>query len=763
MKRQEEYRSDIEYVDKDHSASLFMALCEMNEVYSEREYYLFVANVLNIENELDRPNEAQVEAIIQQQLNEVDVWYEKQLTKDNDGNKVPNEYWTRLASEGNPAHKLLKTEYEKRKQEAGGSENREKIIKDLRKNEIVNRWNYIGLKKVYDIGFKYQSTWTYNDVLNYFRKNGFPIKRKTVVDELDSGLNVCKVRHILRNDILIEEAILLPLLEMQERKDEIKKIKDDKEFWQAFMIVVSFIITIATAPFTGGQSGWLLALSIAGTVASVASSIVAIVNMILDSINEAELKETTQRTNDLMLKNMPKSGNFVDTAITDPYSMYANGRLWKQGGAGRDRYDQMLPHEPYRALDDDFKDSDMFDTLNNNSDKLAGGDQYLSNLYSDGKWVNPSSLKALLNGAIPIYLSIRNKVTEAIFKWLTKNDLGTYYLFEDDPDSGGMFSKQRYWDRYYRIEFEDEDSVKGFTNIVAIYYIHKMVDLYDSTREYMGKIEVTERVGCAYSVSTKWDKDDNDKTQTKWNNITDHARVVFERKETKVLKGSEIDLYTILPRLWGLLEDSHDLDFFFNMDGDNIKNADRTLDSNTYYECEYELWTYGGKEVKLYKSIKEVKDYKEGQTSLNYGETLDIRNGKVHTYKCFKYFVRGEAKARIRFKRGQVPIRFTSNYFNKEELGTPCVPYIDKGNVYRYFDRNTRFAFSTFYIAGFYNGMKGFIACADYDGSEFIEVTIFHKRKDGKDTKYLSGNRVNGTTYFGISPFLNARRNITMF
>ncbi|WP_289769595.1 hypothetical protein [Helicobacter bilis] len=58
--------------------------------------------------------------------------------------------------------------------------------------------------------------------------------------------------------------------------------------------------------------------------------------MISSAIQEEEMKEITQKTNDLMLRNMPKSGNFVDTAITDPYSMYANGRLWKEGAAGRE-------------------------------------------------------------------------------------------------------------------------------------------------------------------------------------------------------------------------------------------------------------------------------------------------------------------------------------------------------------------------------------------------------------------------------------------
>ena len=788
MKTQQTYRTDIEFIDKDHVASLFMALCEMNEVYDENAYYTFIADILAdsdtdyLKNEILQAS-IDTEKEVQRQLNEINVWYENQFRIDGDGKKVPKDEWNK--DEISAIVNLNNAKNEKIQAVHNNRENiRLEILKNLKKNKTVNDWKNIGLKKVYNVGFKYQSMWSYDDVLNYFKKNGYPIKRRSVIDELESSLNVCKVRHILRNDIMIDEAILLPLLEMEERKKEVEQIKENKKFWQAFMIVFSIIATVVSAVFTGGASGLALVALIVGTTASIGSAIVGVVNMVLDSINEAELKETTQKTNDLMLKNAPKSGNFVDTAITDPYSMYANGRLWKQGAAGRDRYDQMLPHEPYRALDDKFKDSDMFDVLNNKRDKLAGGDQYLSNLYSDGKWVNPSSMKALLNGAMPIYLNMRNKITEAIFKWLTKNDLGTYYLFEDNPDDD-----DEYWDRYHRIEFEDEDSVKGFTSIVATYYIHKMVDSYDpSGKLYLGKIEVTECVGCVYSVSTKWDKDEDNKTQSKWNDITENARVVLERTETKVLKGSEIELYTImaknpyatlLNRKWeiftgfnGFMTESTYLDMF-KYDDAGLKNGDRRLDSNTYYECEYELWSYGGKEVKLYKSIKEVKDYKEGQTSLNYGETLDIRNGKVYTYKCFKYFVREEAKARIRFRAGSDIANYTANDFIKEELQTPCVPYIvyegsewalhKTSNVYRYFDRNTRFA----HIVGWGNvmgpGLKPTItALADNNQNGYVEVTIFHKKKD-KEIKYLSGNRINGTTYFGLSSFLNAKRNITTF
>ena len=774
MKTQETYRTDIEFIDKDHVASLFMALCEMNEVYDENSYYVFIADILadsdsNFLNDVTLQASIDTEKEVQRQLNEVEVWYESQFRIDIDGKKTPLDIWN--SEERDSFTNLNNAKNEKIQAVHNNRENiRLEIIKNLKKNKIVNEWKNIGLKKVYDVGFKYHSMWSYDDVLNYFKKNGYPIKRKSVIDDLENSLNVCKVRHILRNDLLIEEAVLLPLLEMQERKDEVQKIKDDKKFWQAFMIIFSLLVTAITAPFTGGATGWLLVAQIVGMVASIGSAIVSAVNMVLDSVNEAELKETTQKTNDLMLKSMAKSGNFVDTAITDPYSMYANGRLWKEGGAGRERYDQMLPHEPYRALDDKFSDSDMFDVLNNKREKLAGGEQYLSNLYSDGKWVNPSSLKALLNGAIPIYLNIRSKMVEAMFKWLTKNDLGTYYLFEDNPDDD-----DKYWDRYNRIEFEDIDSVKGFTCLVSTYKTYAMVNDVNNR-----PVRVTRMAGCIHSTSTKWDKDEDNKTQSKWNNITESARVILERTETKVLKGSEIEIYELERNRSGVWLDLSSFTKQIEIECFNVllgvsslklRHGNRIVDINKYYECEYELWSYGGKEIKYYKSIREVRDYKEGDTSFSYGETIQIEatSPKVRTRKCFKYFVREEAKARIRFKAGSVGVNFTLKYFAKEEIQTPCVPYVEKttiegdvaftievSNVYRYFDRNTRFATSE----PLRSTMFLWHALSDNNQNNYVEVTIFHKKKD--EIKIL-GDMIDGTTYFGLSPFLNAKQNITMF
>ena len=339
---------------------------------------------------------------------------------------------------------------------------------NLRTQHIKNMWESLGKLKVFSQHYKYHTTWTYQDVLDYFKKNGFPKPTKSVTDSLMENMNVCKARHILRNDALCEEPVLLALLEMYERKKTIEKIKEDKEFWQAFMTIFSFIVSIAMMFVPGGQSVavWLQVMSYVGMAASIASGITGIVSMVQDRQNEAKIQDINKKTQDLLLKNMPKSGNYVDTSITDPYAMYANGRYWKEGGAGMERYDQIKPHEPYNALDDIFKDSDMYDILNYKLDKNAGGNEYFSNLYPDAKWTSPNTIKTLLNSQIQVYLPMRIKITEAVFKWLTKEDLGTYYLLEKNPEND-----DKYWDRYHTIEFQDLEAVKGFTSLVQYYNV----------------------------------------------------------------------------------------------------------------------------------------------------------------------------------------------------------------------------------------------------------------------------------------------------
>lgn len=456
------------------------------------------------------------------------------------------------------------------------------------------------------------------------------------------------------------------------------------------MLIVSVIVAVATAFIPGGQAvtGWLLAAQIVGYVASAASMILSVYNMISSAIQEEEMKEITQKTNDLMLRNMPKSGNFVDTAITNPYSMYANGRLWKEGAAGRERYDQMLPHEPYRALDDNFKDSDMYDVLNNKHEKKAGGDQYLSNLYSDGKWVNPSSLKAILNGAVPIYLSMRSKIVEACFKWLSKNDLGTYYLYENNPDDD-----DEYLNRFSNIEFENENDVKGFTAIVSTYYMNaKTSDLGIQATQNGRPIDTIQVVvGCIHSTSTQWDKDNDNKTEKKTHNITEHANITLVKSEKKTLKGSDIELFYLRKMSVSGIGYHTNIRLFkgSNLGVDSIllqkkgaeafvKHGARIVDINKSYECEYEVWNYGGVEVKYYKSIKEIGTNR----AVGIKQTEPI----AQTYKCWKWLVREEAKAKIRFKAREYPVSYTEKIFITEELKTPCVPHFEGGGGEIYID-----------------------------------------------------------------------------
>lgn len=104
-----------------------------------------------------------------------------------------------------------------------------------------------------------------------------------------------------------------------------------------------------------------------------------------------------------------------------------------------------------------------------------------------------------------------------------------------------------------------------------------------------------------------------------------------------------------------------------------------------------------------------------------------------------------------------IPPSFTNG--NKEIIEKAVV----RTDVCRYFDTKTRFAYTDgeygndeFIFDGFIIGgnRKFFVAVADTPNRDFVEVTIYHKESN-------KGKSI--TTYFGISPFLNAKRNITMF
>lgn len=736
MNPQEQYRSDIQFIDKDHVASMFMATCELNEVYDEEGYYLFLYNVFfgnSKDDELEQIVAAEARKIIQARVDA--VW---------------RHYW------GGAYETMSPDERDRQIAEIEASypnvveEIRADTQKNAKKNIILNKWNYIGNLKVFAQGFTYHSSWSYNDVLLYFQEHGFPYKRRSVIDKLSDSLNVCKVRHILRNDIMTEEAILLPFIEMYERARNVEAIAEANKIKKWFMVIVSLIVTIVTAPFTGGQSGWLLAASIISLATSIASGIVGIVGLVMSQQQEEAMKEQTKKTNDLMLKNMPRSGNFVDTAITDPYAMYANGRLYKQGGAGGERYDALRVHEPYRYLDDKFGDSDMYDVLNHKNEKLAGGSDYLPNLYRDGKWCNPDSFKALLNGQIPFYLGMRTKVIEAVFKWLTKNDLGTYYLKERNPDDD-----KKWWDRYHRIEFEDISAVRGFTHIIQYYDVWRIVEEQSNGNNIMKRRRL-QYLAYVTNVSTKWEKEEENKKQEKWNNITENNRVIFVKEETKVLKGSDVKLYwvefkttiyhanppkqNVSPYKYEIDIGNESANFIHE-----VTSIEPYCDANTYYECTYKLYTYGGKEVHVYSKLNNMN--------------LAAKSPRIWTRDEYIWEIRGELEnVSLRFREGGVNLHYANKMFITEEMLESAKPYVTDYNgrefivesassirnkrlkVYRLFDKKIQF--------GDTRENYNISAIAQERQASFIKTTIYYKSE---------------TTCFGLSNFLNAKRNITTF
>ena len=555
------------------------------------------------------------------------------------------------------------------------------------------------------------------------------------------------------------------------------------------MVVVSAIITIVSIAVPGMQFAGLLGAQMAvnsvagvsaiiGMITSAGSLALSITNMALNAQNENAIKEQTKQTTDLMLKNAPKSGNFVDTSITDPYAMYANGRLYKQGGAGGERYDQVKPYEPYRYLDDKFGDSDVYDILNNKSDKLAGGNDYFSNLYRDAKWTSPQSLKALLNGQIPFYLSMRTKIIETIFKWLTKEDLGTYYLQEAAWRDSIWTSKDDVIYRYDRIEFKDIDLVYGFTHL-AVFYDKRKWEYVEKTRdddvddsgvpktyyvwEYVDKYLLQR-----FSTATSWDKTNSDnKVEKKENNITKDSKIKFIKEETKILKGSDIKLEWVNYNLYEQRLFRIDSNEVFKQGYYYIYPNETTtiqvalqyepycVDSNLYFECTYKVYEYGGKEVIQYSKIYALKDYKEGDTDIVYVDDtnenknlrLDLNQSRIYSPKQYIWEVRGEHDAEFKFRPYySLGLAYARNMFIEEETTKHTIPYINNNEYFRYFDKKEKFGYSE--IMGLF-----VYACAISNQKDYVKTTIYSK--ENKDAEYI--------TYFGMSNFLSAKRNITFF
>lgn len=721
----ENYQSNLQYIDKDHTASMFMATCELNKVYSEYDYKLFVAmECFNVDSK-------SIEDSI------YDMWGDI-------------------------------NDYEPEIQYIIAEMIQQQII-ESKKQKAQQEWEKIKNEKIMDIGFKYPSSWTYNDVLLYFQKHGFPKYRPSQSEILESNMNVCKARHILRNDILTDESILISFIEMWERKKDIEAYQKEQEVWQIFMMIVSailMIVAIAT-PFLQPLSGWALGAAITGAITSAGSLGLSIYNFVAAKQNAAAMEEITKQTNDLMLKNMPKAGNFVDTAITDPYAMYANGRLYKQGGAGQERYDSMLPHEPYRYLDDRFKDSDMYDILNNKIDKFAGGDDYLPSLYRDAKWTNPKAMKTLLNGAIPIYLSQRTKTIEAIFKWLSKEGLGTYYLYEkywrDDDENVSNYDK---------IEFQDSSEAFGFYKLETI-YDYKYVEIENvldsngnlTTQEVVKLTELREN----FNVDTSWDKNDDEKIEKKTSSITSNNRVVFVKEETKIFKGSEIKLERKYVKV------------IQGGEGSTETTWQTFLDSNTKYEFTYKLYKYGGKEVRIYSKI----------INLDSMESLDITYKHINAPQDYIWRIRGEHSIYIRFKPRSCLCAYCSDLFINEETKQHTIPHITRNgdieSYFRYFDKGNMFGTWEKHKINLPSWIieivpKKLKATATTQAKDFTKVTIYSTKAEqienlikafGKDSlaaiimgwnfEYFVKSTTNFTDYFGINPFLNAKRMVTFF
>ncbi len=587
------------------------------------------------------------------------------------------------------------------------------------KYQVAKKHEQVLLNKyVYDQVFEFSTAWTYKDVLAWFRKFGFPRKSPTLESEYENLENIYQARFFLRG-MQVEEAILVALLAMRSREAEIEDIKANNERMKMFeyaFSVFTIIASIAAAPFSGGQSLWITVLNIIAIVASAITLAITIADDIMSNIKEQKIKDTHQKNIELMLKNLPKKGSFVDQSITDPYAMYANGRLWKQGGAGEDNFDPMLGYQPYRALiEDKFNQSDVYEIIRNNRENMAGMPQYLSHLYPEGKWSNPQSIKDMLYGNMKYYLPMRFKIAQAITRWLTKKGYLTFYVSDKKPVKKGFFfdEKNKWFNFWHFVHIEDNAEAYGFTDIRIAYPSNNnsKVPIYHY----------------AINVTTSWDKEESEnKTSRKWNSITSSSYIANQGIQTKILKGNQIQLRKSPTWNFGWWENVWTYTYqeetqagkgqtitiikYLYVNTPFINGLGFAFDKDLYYECEFESFLYGEKELHKYKSIKKILNYeaveeykKELESNklldsniLNslsnnknyqvinneidserleyiYDEPVTFTNPIIYTATSLIHRIRGEHKFQVRFKNPHQEIvkRDTRDFYYAEFCNDP--------------------------------------------------------------------------------------------
>lgn len=116
-----------------------------------------------------------------------------------------------------------------------------------------------------------------------------------------------------------------------------------------------------------------------------------------------------------------KSKTLTQILMDDPFSIFANGSLYKQGAPGSKSYNPLIPYEPYKYITGDTKDNSYDDILMNRAHlKLAGNREYFSNLWADANWLTPD--RSRKNKHLISYIQTRTKIFDAGFREI--NSLG---------------------------------------------------------------------------------------------------------------------------------------------------------------------------------------------------------------------------------------------------------------------------------------------------------------------------------------------------
>lgn len=196
----------------------------------------------------------------------------------------------------------------------------------------------------------------------------------------------------------------------------------------------------------------------------------------ITAFNTDKLKFEHQRikSKTYFMNERQKENNINDILIKNPFTIFANGELYKKGRAGTKSYEPLTPYEPYKYITGDIASNEFDDILQGRAHyKLAGNREYFNHIYPEAQWQNPD-IKTMLNKYIMI--NLKNREVQIKKGYLTLDKLG----WGDIGDINLGWNKVPSLQKLYNKELED------FKNQYVYKRVEKNKGLYFKKSKYSG-------------------------------------------------------------------------------------------------------------------------------------------------------------------------------------------------------------------------------------------------------------------------------------